>query len=173
MYWLRRPPYLRWAVAAALILVAAIWDSAGPATVPYPFATATIEPGTAVDGNVEWRAIPAGLLPSWTGPVTGSARVYLAAGDPLLPSLVTAGDPVPSGWWSIPLQLPAPIPPGTPVQVLLNGDVTPISGVVTREAGDYQQDALVAFPDHDAAAVAIAARDDAIVVMVGAGAFAD
>lgn len=170
MYWLRRPPYMRWLIAAGLILAAAIWDTAEPATVEYPFAASAIEPAASITGNVEWRAIPTGLLPEWPGLVAGTARVGLAAGDPILPSLI-ADEPMPADWWSIPLELPAPIPAGTPVRVLFPTDGTEITGMVTREAGDFGQGALVAFPEGDAAAVAVAAGDDAIVVMVGAGAF--
>jgi hypothetical protein len=170
VYWLRRPPHLRWAIAAAVIVAAAVWDARGPATVEYPFAAVAAAPGTPVDEVVEWRTVPAGVLPDWTGPVGGSVGVALAKGDPLLPSLVAAGSVVPAGWWSVPLELPAPIPPGSPVRVLLGG--REVAGVVAQSAGDYQQEALVAFPADAAAAVAAASRDDAIVVMVGSAAFA-
>jgi len=161
---------MRWLIAAGLILAAAIWDTASPATVEYPFAASAVEPAASIGGNVEWRAVPTGLLPAWPGPVAGTARAGLAAGDPILPSLIT-DEPMPADWWAIPLELPGPIPAGTPIRVLFPADGIEITGMVSREAGDFGQEALVAFPAGDAVSVAVGAGDDAIVVMVGAGAF--
>ncbi len=63
VYWLPRPPYLRWAAAALLVLGALAWDLRSPAVELRPFASRPVRAGEALDASaVAWREVPAGLL---------------------------------------------------------------------------------------------------------------
>ncbi len=166
MYWLRQPPYLRW-IAAGLVLVAGIlYDTRPTPVVPYPFAAEQIDTGQQVDPAIEWRDVPAGVLPEWTAVVTGLAINDIPAGTPVLPSLITTVD-VPEDWWVVPLPLPQRVPPGTPIRVALEDEV--VEGLIVGEPTDtgFELSGSVAFPSEDAARVAIAAGDNALVVMIG------
>lgn len=170
MYWFRRPPYLRWIAAAAVLLLGLLLDSRTTPLVRYPFAESTIAAGTAIEDHIAWREIPAGVLPVWPGTVSGNSATEIAANDPLLPSLV--GDvTIPTDWWAVALPLPSPVPPGTHVRVVL-GDGNVIEGVVidgTIDTG-FALSGTVAFAATDAALVATAVSNDALVVMIAAGA---
>ncbi|MDJ0954483.1 MAG: hypothetical protein QNJ81_12465, partial [Acidimicrobiia bacterium] len=167
MFWLRQPPYLRWIVAALVLIAGIAFDMRADPTTPYPFATEAIGAGTRVDSFVEWRPIPTGVLPEGSGPGSGIAAVDIEAGSPLLPGLVSEVS-VPEGWWAVPLSLPHRVSPGTAIRVATADGVS--EGFVAGEVIDngYEVIAPVAFPAAQAAAVAIAASNSALVVMVGA-----
>lgn len=55
MYWLRRPPYLRWFGAALILLIGLLMDLRGPELETYPFAAEPIPAGSAVDGAIELK----------------------------------------------------------------------------------------------------------------------
>ena len=138
--------------------------------VQYPFAGTSIAAGTAIERNIIWRDIPAGLLPVWPNSIDGVSAANIAAGDPLLPSLV-ATTTVPADWWAVSLPLPVPVAPGARVRVVLvDGSV--IEGVVIDGAIDngFAIAGTVAFAATDAPLVATAASNDALVVMISAGA---
>ncbi len=168
MYWLRRPPYLRWIVAALLVVAGFALETRGAATERYPFAAVTVAPGTSVESLVEWRDVPAGLLPRWDGPIVGVAAVGIAAGDPVLPS-ATASFSVPADWWSVAVPLPQPAAPGTPIRLMLDEMGGFVEGVLLDGGIDdgFQTIGMVAFPPSDAPQVATAVTDSALVVMVG------
>ncbi len=56
MYWLQRPPYLRWAAAVILVAGAAAWDISGDPLSLHPYLLADVAAGAAItDADVEWR----------------------------------------------------------------------------------------------------------------------
>ena len=145
-------------------------DLTGPRVTAYPFAAGPIGVGDNVEGVIEWREIPFGLLPQWDKPVSGVAGTDVAAGDPLVPSLL-ADVRVPDGWWSVSVPLPVVVAPGTWLRVRITSNGAVMDGVVVEAGNDngFEIDGMVAFPPEEAATVADAAADDAIVVMVGHG----
>jgi hypothetical protein len=168
VYWLRRPPYLRWITAALLLTVGLMIEFRGGPTERYPFAANTISAGAPVDSSVDWRTVPSGLLPEWTDAVGGIAKTAIAAGDPLLPS-ATATFSVPSDWWSLAIPLPTTAPPGTPIRLVLDDPDAVVEGVLL-EAGietGFEMIGMVAFAPSDASRVAAASGNGALVVMIG------
>jgi hypothetical protein len=141
-------------------------DTRPAAVVDYPFAAADLHAGQSVIGQIEWRQVPARLLPGWDGEVAGSSVTDVAAGTPLLPELVTTSS-VPKGWWSVALVLPHAVGPGTSIRVSLGGKI--VTGVLSGEVVDtgYEHVGPVAFAADDAALVADAAADGTVVVMIG------
>lgn len=168
MFWLRRPPYLRWIAAGAILLIGLLMDLRGPDLEKYPFAAESLPPGEPVDEAVEWRDVPTGLLPTWNQPVSGIAASTVAAGDPLLPSLL-AEVVVPDGWWTVPIPLPVVAPPGTRLRVRHGSAGELIDGIVVGagDANGFEPVGMVAFPADAASTVAAAAANDALVVMLG------
>ena len=166
VFWFRRPPYLRWIIAAVVVAVGVFLDTRPAAVIDYPYASADIHAGQSVADQIEWRRVPALLLPSWEGDVAGYAVADLAAGTPVIPSLVGAAF-VPDGWWSVAMSLPQPIGPGTPIRVT-TGEVV-VTGILRGEVVDtgYELVGPVAFPADDAARVADAVANGAVVVMIG------
>jgi len=165
MYWLRRPPYLRW-ISAALVLCSGMYLDMRPApVVAYPFTAAPVTTGDVVE-EVAWRDVPRDVLPTWVGPVAGVAVTDIPAGSPLLPSLVTEAT-VPVGWWAVSLALPQRAAPGTPVRVTAGDSFA--DGMVAGGINDagYELTAPVAFPPESASLVAAMTADSTVVVMIG------
>lgn len=148
------------AIAAALTL-----EFAPHATVSHPFTEEPTSPGQPP--TVEWREVPAGLLPPPDLEGAVAARA-LPAGVPLLPTDLTVGAVIPSGWWTVGIELPAEAAPGTPVQIVLPQQATVPGLVVQMREADWASGsspvALVAVPGEQVAAVA-AAGSDAIAVL--------
>ena len=167
MYWLRPPPYLRWALSAILILAALWLETRSTPAVRYPFAAESVHAGVPLEEVVEWREIPRGILPAWSTPVSGPAAHEAAAGEPLLPSI--AGESaIPAGWWAVAIPLPASSPPGSPIRVLLEATGAQADGrLVSVDDDGYEHIGIVAFPAETAPLVAAAAGDGSLVVMVG------
>ena len=173
MFWFRRPPYPRW-IAAALLLLAGLWlETRGPQLVEYPFASSPLAAGASLESSIEWRRVPAGLLPGWSGPVAGVAATTIQEGDPLLPS-ATASFSVPDDWWSIALPLPRPAAPGTRIRLVLEGNAV-VEGLLIEAGVDngFETVAMVAFAPADAPLVAAASSNSALVVMMGTGSSAE
>lgn len=168
MYWLRRPPYLRWIAAGIILMAGLAMDLRGGDVESYPFSAEAIPAGELVDSAVEWRDLPSGALPKWTGPVSGFARYDIASGDPLLPSSL-AHVVVPDGWWSVAIPLPVVAAPGTWLRVRYGSATDLVDGIVisSGDGNSFEQTSMVAFPEETAPKVASAAADDALVVMVG------
>jgi len=169
MLWLAHPPYLRWFAAGAIVLAAIAWDLSKRQTQPYPFASGTITSGDPfTDDVVEWRDVPVGIftVPDLAGT---SARVDLAPGTPITESVVSRLAPLPTGWWSIPVDLPVGTAPGLAVRVVMP-DGRGIAGVVIRPAirdtfGSVEP-GVVGFPPEAADAVArLAARGELVVLV--------
>jgi hypothetical protein len=177
VYWFRRPPYLRWGAGALLIALALVGEFRAAPTVSYPFAAGPVPAGRAItDEIVEWRSVPAGLLPVAELDDRVTARA-VGAGDPLVPSLLVGRQAaVPDGWWALPIGLPGRALPGDGVQLVLV-PVDPVALPITVpgmvvEAATSSDDpfslvgpiGLVAVPGDHAAAVAQAAGEGRVVV---------
>ncbi len=178
MYWFRRPPYLRWA-AAALIVLAAAWADLRPrAMTTHPYARTEIPAGTRLSDDLfEWRRVPEGLLPAVRA--AGWATRTIAAGEPLLPATVDpAASPAPEGWWALEVPLPAEVAPGREVRLVLLAaapDTPPqtVAGVVLQVAapgrevlGSTHPPGLVAVPAAAAAAAAAAVAEGRVSVLL-------
>ncbi|MDJ0923498.1 MAG: hypothetical protein QNJ77_02960 [Acidimicrobiia bacterium] len=168
MFWLRRPPYLRW-IGAGLLLAIGVLIEFRPIPVErYPFAAEPLAAGTRIDEAIDWRDVPGGLMPAWAGAVSGIAAIDIETGDPLLPSVV-ADQATPTGWWSIPVPLVATVAPGTRVRLVAGYGGAILEGIVVEPGIDdgFETVAMVAFPPSDAPLAAAAAANDALVVMIG------
>ena len=170
MYWLRRPPYLRWFSAALILIVGLAIEFRDDAVEPYPFAAQPIDAGADIGPSISWREVPRGLLPQWSGPVTGVAARDVPIGEPVTPSLL-ARTVVPKEWWSVPIPLPTAAAPGTPVRVVLQTTGTVVDGIVVESGIDtgFETVGMVAFSPTDAPQAAAAVADSALVVMIGHG----
>ncbi|HSM01349.1 MAG TPA: SAF domain-containing protein [Acidimicrobiia bacterium] len=168
MYWLQRPPYLRRAAAALLIVGAVVWDLRGASTEAHPFASQAIAAGSAItSGNVVWRSLPAGsfAIPDLVDRV---AAVDLPAGEPITVSVLAAPATVPEGWWAVPIDIGPHAVPGDEVMLVITDPPVTVGGVVVgAQRGDpYSLDyrpALVAVPAEMAAVVAAASRAGLLV----------
>jgi hypothetical protein len=181
VYWFRRPPYLRWAAAALLIVTAAWMDLRPQPTFLQPFATVDLDPGTALDNTmIEWRSVPVGLLPPLNDP-QGVVLRQVAAGEPLVPSVLsTRRIPAPDGWWTMEVQLPSGAAPGQEVQLILlptgsNDLPRSVPGLVIAPAPTdpdplaiEPEPGLVAVPADLAAITAAAIADRSVSAILGA-----
>ncbi|VAV91468.1 hypothetical protein MNBD_ACTINO01-1548 [hydrothermal vent metagenome] len=169
MLWLARPPYLRWFAAGAILLAALSWDLSKRQTEPYPFAAQTITRGEPLgDDNIEWREVRVGVFPV-VDLTDASARVDIIGGTPICASVISRAVPLPSGWWSIPIDLPAGTPEGAAVRVLAP-DGQAIIGIVvrpaTRDTFGSVEAGTVGFPPASADTVArMLARGDLVVLV--------
>jgi hypothetical protein len=166
---LSRPPYLRWAIAALIVVAAVLWELSDRATESIPFAAELITKGSAIDENaVTWKDMPVGTIePADLAGAT--ATVDIAQGDPISRSVAGDGTSVPSDWWSVPLDLPPGIPVGSGVRLTLI-DGSSVDGVVSLAATEDQfgmsRPGAVAVPESAVETVAVAAASDALLVVV-------
>ena len=170
VFWLTRPPYLRWGTAILLFVAALGWDLRGRTGVPYPFAARPIASGAAIgDADVDWRTVPNGMLtpPDLSAPIAARA---IAAGEPILPSAVDAGGGVPQGWWSVPVALPSAAVVGARVRLITTDGGVESDGIVVAAGStdllSISDAGLVAVPPENATAVATAAVDGTLIVLV-------
>jgi hypothetical protein len=168
VYWLRHPPWLRWAAVGLLLATAAFLDLRSQPTVRHPFAAAPIAAGDPVPGrDVTWRQVPRGLLPA--APLDGAVAAHdIEPGDPILPSSLTATAPFPEGWWAVPLTLPDRAVPGSPLRAVIHAGAEVVDGVVVAAPSpdDYEAVGLAAFPGETAVRVAAAAMTSDVVVLL-------
>jgi hypothetical protein len=167
--WLGRPPYLRWFAAAALVAAALVWDVSERSTEPFPFAAAELSRGQAiVPDDVEWRQIPVGSLtqPHLEG---ATAAVAIAAGDPIVGSLISDASTVPLNSWAVPVPLPLGAVQGTSVNLVFS-DGTDVLGIIVQPATEdslgFTTEGLVAVEGVAANAVALAAANGDLVVLI-------
>ncbi len=170
VYWFRRPPYLRWSLAALVVAVASLAELRGAPTVRHPFVTTAVPAGAEIPAEaLELRAVPAGLLPA-VDPAAARAARRLAAGEPLLPSDVTEAPAAPPGWWLVPMRLPDAVAAGRDVRVVLLDPPGDVPGVVVAPGGEdglgTRLPGLVAVPGQGAVDVARAAASDQVMVLV-------
>jgi hypothetical protein len=168
VYWLRHPPWLRWAAVGLLLATAAYLDLRPTPTVPFAFAASPISAGDPVtDRDITWRHVPRGLLPD--APLDGAVAAHdIEPGDPILPSSLTATAPLPDGWWAVPLALPDRAVPGSPLRAVMHGGAEVVDGVVVAAPSpdDYEAVGLAAFPGDTAVRVAAAAMTSDVVVLL-------
>jgi hypothetical protein len=175
VYWFTRPPYLRRAGAALLVIIATWIDLRPATTIPYPFANTDLVAGSPIEStSIEWRSVPSGLLPAPPS-LEGTVRLSIARGEPITPSAVSDDRPsIPEGWWALSTGLPEDVVPGQQVQLVVTG-VAPraFPGIVIEPPPPadplaYQDPiGLVAVPADSAVAVAAATAEGAISVLVG------
>lgn len=166
-----RPRYLRW-LAAAIVLCVGLYAEFRPThTTEHPFAAAPVAEGDAIIA-VDWREVPAGLLVP-PDLADAHAAVAVAKGEPLLPSHVAAAGQVPAGWWSIPVPMPFTAPTGTLVQLVDSVTQSTTEGVIVAQPPDdpfaVAPTALVAVPAQAAAAMAVAASEGRVTVLITDG----
>lgn len=169
MLWLARPPYLRWFAAGAIILAAVSWDLSKRQTEPHPFASQAIMRGEPLsDDNVEWRDVPIGVF-AVVDLSDVSARVDIDPGTPISEAVVSRAAPLPSGWWSVPIDLPVGTPEGVAVRVLAP-DGKAITGIVVRppirDSFGSVEAGTVGFAPSDADTVAQMLTIGGLVVLV-------
>lgn len=175
MLWLSRPPYLRW-VGAGVLAVLAIYGRLAPTpTELRPFAIRAIAPGEEVTGDaVDWRPVPAGLLPEVDLPAVSAEAIR--PDEPILPSDLGEVVSAPSDWWAVEVGIPPGTTPGTTVRLVASdpagatavvpGTVMAITG--TPDGFDDRVKALVAVPPDGVAVVSVAAAEQRLTVAVAA-----
>lgn len=171
MYWLQRPPYLRWAVGALVVLAALAWDLRPSPTTSIPFAARALPAGDPIGADaVVWRRVPSGLLtaPDLEGAV---AAVPVPEGDPITAAVVAGRVEVPEGWFALPVDIGGHAAAGDRVVLVIADPPTSVPGVVvSTQTGDrFSLDftpAVVAVPAEHTAAVAAAALDGRVVAAV-------
>lgn len=176
MYWIARPPYLRWIIVAFVVLFS-LWIELRPdPTTLHPFTEREIGRGAPVAAAIEWRLIPVGVLPPVEG--LGFAAHELAAGEPILPSdLVAEPFLAPDGWWIVDVELPADTRIGSPVQLVIVPSVgdairAPIAGIVMSvrssdgNFGSGLPSGSVAVAPEDAATAAVAIANKQVSVLI-------
>jgi hypothetical protein len=150
-------------------------------TVRQPYAAVDLVAGTPLDESmIEWRSIPDGLIPLFPDP-EGIILHPVAAGEPLVPSLVSAGRiAVPDGWWTMEVQLPPGSFPGQGVQLIVLPDHTDetarsLPGLVVVPApldpdplAIETPPGLIAVPQEFAATAAAAIADGRVSAILGA-----
>ena len=106
-------------------------------------------------------------MPDLTDPV---AAHDLAAGEPIVPSSVTATSPIPDGWWAVPVALPPGTAPGIRARLIGSDPSFEVEGIVVA-AGEqdllsFSDGGTVAVPPDAATTVALAARDGTLIVLL-------
>lgn len=173
MYWFVDPPYLRYAAAVAVVLVALWFDLRPEPTEPRWMAREPIPAGTHLTVDLfEEIDLPPGLLPRIEP--DGVAAMPIAEGEPLLPGHVLAVH-APDGWWVVSLEIPSHLPTGADLRVvLLSDDPTvspePVPGIVVGPAMDDgfsfgDPVGSVAIPGDRVEAVAAASARGRVVVV--------
>jgi hypothetical protein len=140
-----------------------------------PFTTRAVAAGGAITADdLEWRAIPAGLLPApdLTRPI---AAVDLTPGVPLVDAVLRAPAAIPEDWWCIPVPIGVDARPGDQVLlVVTEPPLTVVGLVISPQHGDpYSmgfRPASVAVPAEAAALVAAAGAQGVLVTAVRSGA---
>lgn len=170
VFWLRRPPYARWAGMALLVALALFIDLRGRGTAARPFAAVDIAAGAPIGAEqVEWRNVPGDLLP-FTDFEGSVAAHHIERGDPLTPSALAQHSPPPDGWWTIELPLPESATVGRRARVVAADPPLATDAVVVSVAGggafDASTSGLVAVPREYADAVARATVRSEVTVLL-------
>lgn len=168
MFWLSRPPYLRWLFAALIVVGGLVAELLPDRTARHPFAIDHVAVGQSVDhSDVVWREVPDGLLAPVILPHV--AERAIRPGEPLLAGGNGAGGQgdIPAGWWAVELDLPAGARPGMAVRVVTASGT--FDGIVAQvRDGDFgERTGLVALPGDHADRVAPAVLDRAVIVLLG------
>jgi hypothetical protein len=169
VFWLRKPPYLRWAGAGLIVVAALLWDLREGATEPHPFASRDLVAGEAIEADdIEWRDLPGGVLTA-PDPEGTTAAVPIARGEPLTRPVLTRDVGYPDDWWAVPVVVSAAAVPGSAVRLVILEPPMTVDGVVAQPGTDdpfsLDPTGLVAVPAEVAAQVAAAAIDGNLVVL--------
>lgn len=168
MLWLERPPVLRWLAAAVLVSIALWSELSPPPTTVISVLVEDVPVGTQLQAHhVEKRRVPAGAVE--TVEPEGFAATDLAAGDPLVSSMITDVS-VPEGWIVVEAPIPGGAGPGSAATgVILELDKPPLefpAMVVTGAESDPLDDrsgTLAVPPEWVAPAAAASARGELVV----------
>lgn len=169
MFWLSRPPYLRWLLAASVLTVGLILELTPERTVPHPFAVEPVSIGEMIDESVVvWRDVPADLLHPVSLPVTASRPIE--SGEPVLagadPSRETETG-IPEGWWALEVDVPLGARAGMSVKVVTSIGSTQGVLVDVRDGDFGERSGLIAVPGPSADMVAMAVADSTVAILVG------
>lgn len=173
MLWFDRPPYLRWA-AAGLLVAMACWSEFGPTpSTDLWVATDDIPAGTTLDESLFRRAPVVWERPPPSVEPDGTAVVDIAAGDPLVSSLVGTRM-VPDGWLVVAAPLPPGSSPGSEATVVLlpatpGGEIASVPAVVTATTSSDPfggDSGTIAVPPSRLPEVVAATTEDRAVVAV-------
>jgi hypothetical protein len=122
---------------------------------------------------VRWEEIGRASIPSASPLDHGIGMVAataIAAGDPIIRSVVQPGSPIPADWWSVPVNLPDGVSVGSRVW-LTSAEGLSVNGIVSMAASSDQfgltSTGAVAVPEADASRVSIAAATDSLIVLIG------
>lgn len=162
MYWLQRPPYLRWAAATLLVLVV-LWSEFAPDGMAlHPYLTEDVRAGTSLEEVVSYRETPAGVLTEvdLTGMV---ARHPLPADTPLTPAMVADPDRLaPSDWFTVVASVPNSASVGTRARlVTVENPGKSVSGIVLSA----DEEGEIAIPPGSAEVIATALRHGSLEVL--------
>ena len=168
MFWLSRPPYVRWILAAVIVAMGLVMELAPDPNTRHPFVVADLAVGETIDDTVvTWRDVPTGLFEPVLLPTVASRALH--AGDPVL---VGDGSPasdsgIPEGWWGVEVDLPGGARSGMPVKLVTGAAA--VDGIVVEVTdGDFgERKGLVAVPAKAAESVAAAALDTSVMVLLG------
>ena len=170
VFWLTRPPYLRWAAVVLVVAAAFVWDLRGRSGVPHPFAARAVAAGEALDETaIVWRTIPRGLMvaPELAEAVAGRA---IESGEPIIAGALGRGPIIPAGWWSVPIAMPADAVPGTPVRLVITEPPLEVDGIVVAsgetELLGMSDAGLVAVPEEATRPIAAAALAGTLLVLL-------
>jgi hypothetical protein len=175
VFFLTKPPLLRWAAATVLVLVALWADLRTDPTVPHPFALSDLAAGDTIElRDVQMRSVPPDLFDPVDLPAVAGRAV--GAGEPILASVLDPSSiDVPDGWLAVELGVPGGTGPGSHVVAIIAHPESPAPTshrglVVSVDEGDGFGGLLAtcAFPPEAASAVAVAAAEGRVSVLTGA-----
>ena len=171
MYWLRRPPYFRYLLAAVIVVGALVMEFRRPEVMLHPYAAEVIPSGSPLEtASLDWKEIPTGVLPPVE--VSGAAGRTVPAGSPLLPQDVSDSPRAPEGWWAVEVPLPSRAGVGQTVQVVVLSVGTAVPGLGLEPAprsdefGFSDRMGLVAVPSSEAALVVMAVAEQRVGVAI-------
>lgn len=152
-------------IAAGAVLVELRPDP----TVPHPFATVDIAPGTVLDSsNTRMRPVPVDTFEPVELGVT--ARVSVPAGSPVLIGAVGDGGlTAPEGWWVIEINVPRGASSGDASRLVLLDSGEVIEAVVVAPASEDPLGSglgMVAVEPDGAVDAARAAAEGRLAVMI-------
>jgi hypothetical protein len=172
MLWFEPMPWGRWALVLLVAAGAAYVEFRPDPSVEQPFATMAIAPGETIGpDNVELRRVPVGLLESAElGDVVSRP---VEAGEPVLATDVNDSEsPIPPGWWVVGVELPDGASAGDGVRLVLLDTGEEVEGIVAHPGSDdpfAAADGGVAVSSNESAAVALAAANGRLAVLVSTG----
>lgn len=172
MLWFQPMPWGRWALVILIAAVAVYVEFRPDPTVESPFATTAISAGDVIDEtNTELRRVPAGLLDS--GQIGDVATRSILPGSPVMAGDVgEQGRTVPPGWWVVGVTLPDGADVGEQVRLVLLDSGEEVPGVVAHPGSDdpfAAADGGVAVPPEKSSAVAVAAANGRVALLISSG----